>query len=104
MRKVINGKIYNTDTALEICDLKCNCYCSDFGFHETKLYRTPKGRYFIAGHGNAASMWASRVDSNSSGPGRGLRPVSNAEALEYAEHADVSAEELQAAGFQLEEA
>ena len=103
MKKVIEGKTYDTETARKICDLACNCYPSDFGYHETKLYRTPKGRYFLAGHGNAASLWASRV-SNSSGPGRGVRPVSNAEALEYAEEAGVSAEDLQAAGFALEEA
>ena len=49
MKKIIDGKIYNTETAEKI-----GFYCngeSGFGrFHET-LYKTQKGRYFTHGEG-----------------------------------------------------
>ncbi|MEX2492957.1 MAG: hypothetical protein WD425_14475 [Nitrospirales bacterium] len=58
MKRVIDSKVHNTQTATEICELPCHHYRGDFQYHDTTLYRTPKGAYFVAGEGGPMSMWA----------------------------------------------
>ena len=103
MKKIIEGKSYDTATAIKICELTCRYYPSDFGYHETHLYRTKKGAFFLAGEGNAASMWASSY-GNTRGPGSGLRVVDQDRAMQYAEAADLDESEMLAAGFEVDEA
>ena len=103
MKKIINGKIYDTSAASRICQLQCGYYPSDFGYHETHLYRTKRGAFFLAGEGNAASMWASSY-GNTRGPGSGLRVVDQDRAMRYAESANLDESEMLAAGFAVDEA
>ena len=103
MKRVIDGLVYNTETAKLICSIGCNAYKSDFRWHETALYRTPKGRYFLAGKGNASSMWARRV-CDAYGAGEGMRVLSSEEAREYAEREDLGEEEMRDAGFEIADA
>ena len=103
MKRVIDGKIYDTKTAEEICELPCSAQGkSDFRYHDTDLYRTKRGAYFLAGEGGAMSMWAQSV-GNAYTWGDGLRVISKEEAREYAEAAELSPEDMQAAGFEIEE-
>lgn len=104
MKRVINGLTYDTQTATEICELPCRYYGNDFKAHDTKLYRTAKGRYFLAGRGGPMSMWAQPEGDNGYGGGSGIRPLDVDEAREYAESADLSPEQMLAAGFKIEEA
>lgn len=104
MKRVIDGKVYNTAMAEEICDLPCHHYPGDFQYHETTLYRTPKGAYFIAGKGGPMSLWAEPCGNNGWGGGSGLRVVSQEEARSYAEAAGLDPEAMEKAGFLLEEA
>jgi hypothetical protein len=104
MKKVIEGKVYNTDTATRVCSVRCDTESvSDFDWHETALYRSPKGTYFIAGEGNARSMWARSAGQRSWSGGSGLRVVTLAEAKEIAENAGLSPARMEAAGFELDE-
>ena len=50
MKKVINGKIYNTETATLIHQWD-NGRRGDFSSCEEDLYRTKKGAFFIHGEG-----------------------------------------------------
>lgn len=104
MKRVIDGKVYNTETAEEVCELPCHYYPGDFQYHETTLYRTPKGAYFLAGKGGPMTMWSEPSGNNGYSGGSGLRVIDQAEAREYAESAELSPEAMQAAGFELEEA
>lgn len=104
MKRVIDGRIYNTQTADEVCELVCHHYPGDFQFHETTLYRTPKGAYFLAGKGGPMSMWAQPEGNNGYSGGSGLRVIDAEEARGYAEAAELSPDDMQAAGFELEEA
>ncbi len=102
MKKVIEGKLYNTETATLICTLPCHkTNPRDFEWHDTELYRSPKGTYFVAGEGGAASMWARPVNNGNSG-GEGLRVVDAEDARGYAEAAGLDPEEMVAAGFPVE--
>jgi hypothetical protein len=104
MKRVIDGKIYNTATAEEICDLPCHAYPGDFQYHETTLYRTEKGAYFVAGKGGPMTRWAQPEGNSGYSGGSGLEVVSQEEARGYAEAAELDPDAMQAAGFELEEA
>ena len=86
MKQVIDGKRYDTATATEICDVSpCGYSRSDFQWHDTSLYVTPKGRFFLAGAGGPLSMWAKALGSNGAIGGSGIKPLTQEEAREYAE-------------------
>ena len=111
MKKVIAGRVYNTETAIEICEIPCNSSgVTDFRWHETSLYRTKNGNYFLAGEGNAMSMW-SEPCGDMTGSGSGIRPITKSEARDYAEVGEIglyrrslTPEEMLEAGFELTEA
>ena len=58
MKKVIEGKVYNTETAEELHDWSNHYPCSDFKACSESLYRTKKGAFFIAGSGGPLSSYA----------------------------------------------
>lgn len=92
MQAVIDGKKYNTETADEICDISPIGYMSsDFNWHDTRLYRTKKGAFFLAGRGGPRSIWARSFGQHGSQGGEGIRPLSYDDARVYAEkHASVA--------------
>ncbi|RCW23172.1 hypothetical protein DFR48_10741 [Ciceribacter lividus] len=99
--KIIDGLRYNTATAEEICSFENDSDRGDFRYEVTSLYRTPRGRFFVAGHGGAMTRWAQPVQGGQAG-GKGLHPVSTAEAREFAEqYAD---EDMVARFFVIEDA
>lgn len=77
MRAIINGKRYDTDTADELCQLTCNAYMGDFRWHDTRLYRTRRGTFFLAGEGGPASMWARAAAGGGSREGSGIRVITD---------------------------
>lgn len=58
MKKVINGKMYNTETATRIASWDNGIYGNDFKSCEEDLYLSKKGQYFVAGSGGAMSSYA----------------------------------------------
>ena len=97
MKKVINGKIYDTATATSIGIRYNGNNERDFHYFEEVLYKTKKGQYFLCGEGHALSPWASHNGSES-GWGKGIRLLSEAEAREWVEQhldADCAMEEFQ---------
>lgn len=88
MRKIVNGKIYDTTTAKYMCSVSCNLYGSDFAWHDTSLYRSPKGQWFLAGEGNAYSMWG-REGAGGCLPGDGVRLLSDDQARDILEAEDM---------------
>lgn len=56
MKKLINNKVYNTDTAELIAKYNNGSYNFD-GFIE-ELYKTKKGSYFLYGNGQALSLYS----------------------------------------------
>ncbi len=94
MKKVINGKIYNTETATCIADWDNGRYGRDFGRCEESLFVTKKGVYFIYGDGGAATRWSVPVGNNGSAGGDGIEVLSKAEALEWCETHGVNADTI----------
>lgn len=104
MRSDIDGKVYDTAKAEEICQLSSTADRGNFTWHETTLFRTQRGRFFIAGKGGPMSMWAERVDTNTRCSGSGLRPVSKDAAREYMEASGCTASEFAVIGIEVDEA
>lgn len=102
MKKVIDGKVYNTETAELIADASYS-YVSDFRYWEERLYKTKKGAWFLYGEGGAMSRWSVDCDGNDRGPGSGLRVLTEAEALSWCEGNDVDADTI-AEHFEVEAA
>lgn len=103
MRKVIDGKVYDTSTATKVADYS---RCSGSGDDvDEALYRTAKGRWFLAGEGGPLSRYGESVPGNRSAytEGSGLIALSPAEALAWCEDHEVDAETIEEY-FKLEEA
>lgn len=103
MKKVIDGKIYNTETATQIAAWDNGVYGNDFRACEETLYVTKKGAYFVHGEGGAMSRWARSVGSNGSCGGSGIEVLSAAHALEWCETHGVDADII-AKHFEVDEA
>lgn len=89
MRRIINGKVYDTATADLVCDVTPPGAAqsrTDFHYENTSLYRSPRGQFFLAGEGGARSRWATKVDGGSS-DGAGIELVEPEDAQRMAERA-----------------
>jgi len=94
MKRIINGKIYNTETATRIGNFASDCGPGDFRYEDTDLYRTKKGAFFLAGSGGPASKYAHTVSQNEWTGGSDLIALTPAEAQEWAENAGIDADEI----------
>lgn len=99
--QVINGKRYNTDTATELGSFDNGLGRGDFGHVSETLYRTKKGAFFLDGEGGPNTSWAESV-GNMRGGSAGIRTLSTAEALNWAETHRVSPDTI-AEHFDIEE-
>ena len=57
MKKVINGKMYNTETAKKMADWYYG-YPGDFDYYEERLYKKKTGEFFLFGKGGARSKYS----------------------------------------------
>lgn len=85
MKKIINGKTYNTETARRIGARSNNLPCTDFDYYTEELYVTKDGRYFLAGEGGARSAYYKGYEDGSRGGGEDVLPITAAKALAWAE-------------------
>lgn len=83
MKKVINGKLYDTDTAQEL-GFDGGNYNSFSEWHE-ELYRKRTGEFFLYGNGGPMSKYAESVGDNSWSGGSKIIPLSVDSAREWAE-------------------
>ena len=100
MKKIIQGKTYNTDTAEHIGDWDNGFGAYDFNNVREGLYLTKKGQYFVAGEGGANTGYARSYGDTRSG-GYSINLCTPEEALDWAER-HLSVDEVEA-HFTLEE-
>lgn len=94
MKQIINGKTYNTDTALEVGYYWNGLGDSDFSNISEKLYKTPRGAWFLVGVGGAMTKYSCPC-GNLTGGGGGIFPLTRAEALKWMEtHGETEAIEM----------
>ena len=84
MKKVINGSLYNTDTARFLASWDNKLQITDFAYCAEDLYRTKAGKYFLHCHGGPNSRYGV-WHGNSGGWGEEIVPLSPIQAQEWAE-------------------
>lgn len=92
MQKLIDGKLYDTETATKLGEWWNNYPLNDFNYCVEKLYRTQKGTYFLHGDGGAMSKYAGRAGNMRCG-GSAITPMSRKEAFQWAQES-LEAEEV----------
>ena len=85
MKKIINGRVYDTEKAKELGTYANYGSWSDFSHLEETLYRKKTGEYFLFGEGGAATKYAEAEGQNSWSGGRRIMPMTYDEAREWAE-------------------
>lgn len=80
MKNIINGKTYNSETAVQIACISNNFNTNDHNYSEETLYRTANGQFFIIGSGGPNSRF-SRTFGNSRSSGELMYLRSDKEAL-----------------------
>ena len=85
MKKIIDGKLYNTETAKLLGSWESEINVRSLNREVEELYRTKSGNFFIWGQGGPGSRYRQLTDENSWTGGELIRPVSEAEARKWAE-------------------
>lgn len=102
MKRIIDGKRYDTETA-DLIGSNGAGYAGDFHAWYETLYRTKKGAFFLCGNGGALSSWGRATgNGNERCGGEGIRPLDVAEALTWCE-ANLEPEDFEGL-FEIEEA
>lgn len=85
MKKIINGKLYDTSTAKKVGEYEPSPYRSDFHFFCETLYQKKTGEFFLHGEGNAASKYSRSCGQNEWCGSEKIMPMTFKEAQEWAE-------------------
>jgi len=84
MKKVIDGKLYNTETAKQVGGDSYFHY-GEFQYWCEELFRTKRGNWFVYGEGGEKFSYARTVEQNASNGGNDITPVTREEALAWLE-------------------
>lgn len=97
MKKVIDGSLYDTETAKSLGQKWFDCTDRLSWMSET-LYRTKSGKYFVYGEGGCNSRYAVRTECDRWASGAKIIPMSLDEAQKWAEEHLTGDEYLDAFG------
>ena len=84
MKKIIDGKLYNTETATKVGYWDNNQYGS-FNWCREILYKKKTGEFFLYGEGGALSPYTKSCGQNCWSGSEEIIPYTEAEAKEWAE-------------------
>lgn len=78
MKKIINNKMYNTETATMVASYDNGCSMSDFCYFSEELYIKRTGEFFLCGSGGAMSKYTRACDNGWSGSSQIIPMTENA--------------------------
>lgn len=84
MKKVINGKVYDTKTAERVAEWDNGYPVNDFHHVDEELYRKKTGEFFTCGSGGPLTQYAEWHGNSGSG-GERIIPLAYEEATKWAE-------------------
>lgn len=84
MKKIINGKRYDTETA-QLIGSASYSNRTDFHFWSEELYRKKTGEFFLYCEGGPASKYGRQIEQNTWSGGEQIIPITLAEAQKWAE-------------------
>lgn len=85
MKKIIDGKLYNTDTAKELGTWSNMADIRNFHWFGETLYQKRTGEFFLHGEGGPMTQYARAIDQNSWSGGERIIPISFDKARAWAE-------------------
>ncbi len=88
MKKLINNKLYNTETAEKVGRYSNGYGCGDFNYVSESLYKTKSGAWFLHARGGAMTEYKT-VHGDSQSSGETIIPLSNERALEWLSQNDL---------------
>ena len=98
MKQPIKSKTYRYRTSNWVVKIPCPFPPSSPRWHQTDMYRSHQGVFFLAGKGGSLSRWAKQTPHGAI-PGQGIEPISKADALAYALKLGVSLDRFPRLGF-----
>ena len=84
MKKIINGRLYDTQTAKALASRDNNCQPGSFDYVVETLYRKKTGEFFLSGSGGARTIYAEHFEGGSRGSSR-IMPLNEAKARKWVE-------------------
>lgn len=102
MKKVIDGKLYNTETAEAIAHWSNDLPRGDFRNCDETLLKTAKGAFFVYGEGGAMTQWSQAAGDMRCG-GTDILAMTTDEARAWCETHSIDADTI-AQHFDIEEA
>ena len=102
MKKIINGKKYDTETAECLGSDSYGGGCRDFHYWEEELYRKRTGEFFLYGEGGPMSRYAETIGANEWSGGSRIMPMTWDEARKWAEE-HLSADDYEGIFGEIEE-
>lgn len=102
MKKVLNGKLYDTNTAKCVGSWDNGLYGRDFNRLSEDLYRKRTGEFFLHGSGGPLTQYAEWHGDNERSGGERIIPLSLEAAQEWAEER-LTGEEYEAIFGEVEE-
>ena len=85
MKRIIKGKVYDTETAKKVASWYSSYARNDFHYYEEELYQKKTGEFFLHGEGNAASPYSKSCGQNEWCGSEKITPMTFNEAQEWAE-------------------
>lgn len=85
MKKIINGKKYDTETAEKIGSYSNGSNWRDFSHFEENLYRKRTGEFFLHGEGGPMTRYAESCGMNNWSGGEKIMPLGYEQAKKWAE-------------------
>ena len=85
MKKIINGRSYDTETAREVASWGNAGGWNDFAHLEENLYQKKNGEFFLFGEGGPMTKYAVSTGQNTWSGGSKIIPLSYDSAREWAE-------------------
>lgn len=93
MKKIIDGKLYNTETAKFLGEDSYS-NASDFAHWSEELYQKRTGEFFLYGEGGPMSRYAQTIGQNEWSGGEQIQPLTVENARQWAEE-HLSADEYE---------
>ena len=84
MKKIINGKLYNTETATGLARYSNDGGWRDFSHFVETLYRKKTGEFFLHGDGGGMTRYAA-IEQDGRTRGEKIFPLTEAEAKDWME-------------------
>lgn len=86
MKKIIKGKVYDTDTATFLAMYDSGHSIADYKHYTEKLYQKKTGEYFICGKGGPASRYSQACPTGGWDGGQKIVPLTYEQAREWGEN------------------